>query len=176
MPAITCFKNKAFSLIEIMIVISILGVVAAFAIPAYGDYVVRTKVAGMINAVEVTQIGITEYRQANGNFTTGILPNDPTTTFLNIGVSDPTILSPAISQIVFNVFDDYHMAIVVCGDTAGQGTYFADTVDLYFEAIYTISGITWTCAYEGNSKYVPSSCRTLYDPTTYGTQAIACVH
>jgi type IV pilus assembly protein PilA len=159
-----------------MIVIAILGIVAAIAIPAYSDYVIRAKVSGMISTVDIVKTAVTEYRQQNGNLD-GVLPADPETTLTNLGVSDPTELSEAISSIQFAKADDDNMAIVICGSAAGQGTATADTVDLYLVGtnLDTGAGMTWGCQYEGSSKYVPSSCRTLYDSGTYGTVGVACV-
>lgn len=163
-----------FSLIELMIVIAILGIVAAIAIPAYGDYVIRAKVAGMINAVDELKQIITEDRVVNGNFdnlnATGTAAA-AALIFEALGTDDPKDLHDSIFEILFTKHatnDD--MAIVICGDTAAQGTAAADTVDLFLVGEYTSSGMKWACQYDGASKYVPISCRTVYDATTYGTK------
>lgn len=175
MLVITRSARKGFSLIELMIVIAILGIVAAIAIPAYQDYVTRSRITGMINALDVIKLGVAEYRQVNGSLA-GIDPADSAATFAAIGVEDPTNLSRAISQVVFAKENDNTMAIVACGSTEGQGTEDADTVDIYFTGVITLSGIRWNCAYAGNSKFVPSSCRVPYDPAIYGALGTACNH
>lgn len=168
-------SKRGFSLIELMIVIAILGIVAAIAIPAYGDYIIRAKVSGMIGAVDTVKHSVAEYRGVNGNLAE-IDPADPDATFTALGIDDPTDLSDAINSIEFTKVDDDYMAIVICGSTVGQGTPADDTVDIYFTGVYSDSGMKWGCAYEGSSKYVPSSCRILYDPDTFGELDTACVH
>lgn len=175
MIVVTPKVARAFSLIELMIVIAILGIVAALAFPAYSDYVIRAKISGMINSVSVVKQAVAEYRGVNGNFD-AIDPTDPEATFEALGINDPTDLSEAISSIEFAVLNNNFMAIVICGSTQGEGTGSADTVDIYLTGEVVTSGMTWGCAYAGNSNYVPSSCRTLYDPSTYGTVTQACDH
>ncbi len=163
-----------FSLIELMIVITILGVVAALAVPAYDSYVTRAKVSNMITAASAVQQGVTESRSTNGNFS-DIVPADSETTFTNLGVQDPTLLSSVISAVEFSVADEFHVAIVLCGSTVGEGVSVeADVVDLYLVGTYYTSGMKWACQYTGNSSYVPASCRTLYDSGTFGTLTTAC--
>lgn len=171
----TNVRKQGFSLIELMIVIAILGIVAAIAIPAYGDYIIRAKVSGMINSADSLKQSVAEYRLVNGNLAE-IDPADPVATLTALGVSDPSILSDAIDSVQFTKADDNNMSIAICGSTLGQGTASADTVDIYFTGIFYNSGMKWGCAYEGNSKFVPSSCRTLYDPDTFGELDTACVH
>jgi len=176
-----------FSLIELMIVIAIMGILASVAIPAYGDYMIRSRVGSMVASGALIQNAVSEYRIENGNLTTGIIPSSSSQTFTNIGTTDPTLatslntnvttLNASISSIQFALLNDNSMAIVLCGSMAGQGTNTTgDTVDIYLTGGFTTGGMAWGCEYVGKSTYVPSSCRTAYQPTIYGTPAVACVH
>lgn len=167
--------HKGFSLIELMIVLVILGILASLAIPAYYDYVVRTNVSNMITAAAGVQQAVAESRLQYGSFTQ-IIPGDTVQSFTNLGVEDPTLINPALSAINFTVEDSNHASIVLCGSTLGEGADSeANTVDLFLTATVYTGGLKWGCMYQGqNAAYVPSSCRTVYNPTIFGTQSGAC--
>jgi prepilin-type N-terminal cleavage/methylation domain-containing protein len=61
-------STKGFTLIELMIVVAILGVLAAIAIPAYRDYVKRARVSEVLNAFDAIATGANEYHSAIGFF------------------------------------------------------------------------------------------------------------
>ena len=62
--------QRGFTLIELMIVVAIIGILAAIAIPAYQDYTIRSKVTELINAAGVCKTSVAEYYQAVGSFPT----------------------------------------------------------------------------------------------------------
>ncbi len=61
-------KQQGFTLIELMIVVAIIGILAAIAIPAYQDYTIRAQVSEGLNLTGACKAAVTEYYQDTGNF------------------------------------------------------------------------------------------------------------
>jgi len=64
--------QKGFSLIELMIVVAVIGILAAVAYPAYQDYVIRSKRGDAMNALAAVRIAQEKYRSNSTAFTSSL--------------------------------------------------------------------------------------------------------
>jgi type IV pilus assembly protein PilA len=64
--------QKGFTLIELMIVVAIIGILAAIAIPAYQDYTVRAQVTEGLNLADAVKTGVAEFYANTGSWPTAM--------------------------------------------------------------------------------------------------------
>ncbi len=134
--------QKGFTLIELMIVVAIIGILAAVALPAYQDYTVRAKVSELLLAASGTRTAISEKFQT-----------DPSNTVsAGAGVTIPVVGKVATATVQ----DDG--TIVVTGSTAGTSVGQAVTVTMTPTYNTGTGTITWSCV-GTPSKYLPATCR-----------------
>jgi len=139
--------QKGFTLIELMIVVAIIGILAAIAIPAYQDYTVRAKVSEAINFAAAAKSAVSESIISNA----GTLPTDNAAA----GLSGAATITTAIVESV--TVEDGVITVAVQGTNSTM-----DNQSLVFTPTYTEAvGVEWACAASdaGVYKYVPSNCR-----------------
>lgn len=139
--------QKGFTLIELMIVIAIIGILAAVALPAYQDYTIRAKITEAIGFSAAAKTAVSEHVMSKDAWPTG---NTDAGLALSSSISSNVVASVAVGNN--NGVITVTLSSGGLGDASGQSfTLTGETTEV---------GVTWLC--EPNSvpaKFMPSSCR-----------------
>lgn len=143
-------KNKGFTLIELMIVVAIIGILAAIAVPAYQDYLTRAQVSEAIYLGSGMKSILSDYGWNNANWPNLLV--SPTVTPLS-GQVNATLMGKytQMSSTVSGAYPSGQLTLTMTKGRASGQTIFFETTD---------GAATWTCTPGTlDAKYRPNACR-----------------
>ncbi len=147
--------QKGFTLIELMIVVAIIGILAAVALPAYQDYTVRAKTSELILAASSLRSAVSEQAQ-----TSGAMPaTDSVVGTSNVAGGSQFSATKYVSALNYVGDGDSNGTITVVG--TGDARLTGKNVTM-IGTMQTDGKVTWVCGGTGTtleSKYLPASCR-----------------
>ena len=143
-------KQQGFTLIELMIVVAIIGILSAIAVPAYQDYTKRTKVAEGPDLVSPAKLGISEYFDSTGSM--------PTSNTL-AGMPQPqSIKGDYVSAVTVGA-----NGVITIEFNNSIGDAGIDGKTLIYKPRTTTGSVLWSCSDVSSgtisTKFRPAKCR-----------------
>lgn len=146
-------SQYGFSLIELMIVVSVIGILAALAVPAYQDYTVRARVSEALVMAGAAKTTVAENAaSASSSLSTGWTPPSSTENVSSVSIDG----------------NDGTITIITTAKAGGANLIFKPVVSVSNTPLAAGNGLTdsikWICNAAGsgttlNPKYLPAQCR-----------------
>jgi type IV pilus assembly protein PilA len=168
--------QKGFTLIELMIVVAIIGILAAIAIPAYQDYTIRSQVTEGLNLAGAVKASVAEFYAQNGTWPATLteLGNDPANPPSGKYVSSVLVDNGTIN-ITYSNQNGFQANANIDGDVLSLRPTISGT-----DAATSNGDVVWNCGartvvgvdpasggagadattfIDSKAKYVPANCR-----------------
>jgi type IV pilus assembly protein PilA len=139
-------RSSGFTLIELMIVVAIIAILAAIAIPQYQDYLVRAQVAEGLVTATGSKTAIWEFRNNTGRFP----PSN-----LSAGLPSATSIS---GKYVSSVTVASGKIVIAYSNGETNTNLKSQTLNL--SPVDNGGSIGWTCSSTMPGRYLPTACRT----------------
>ena len=139
--------QKGFTLIELMIVVAIIGILAAIAIPAYQDYTARSQMSEAMSLASGVRTAVTETFQSTGTF--------------------PVTNASAGVALAGSINGNYVTSVAVGANGVITATLLgtAPVINAIRNATLILTptdeggSVSWLCSGSANDKYYPATCR-----------------
>jgi type IV pilus assembly protein PilA len=150
--------QQGFTLIELMIVVAIIGILAAVALPAYQDYTIRAKISEVILALSACRTSITEVYQSGGSQPAANswgCEGGVNSKYVAALSSDSNGQVTATIRGVASAVDTFHVSLAPLSASTSTATWTVNSGSGLFG---------WRCGSSSdgttvNTKYLPGSCR-----------------